>query len=208
MFPKRLKDARKNAGLTLDELAARYNQRFGGGLNKSTLSKYENNRQQPLSRMIVNLADLLNVSTDYLLGPPDEKYSLSNPQTREAEHLERALTKIPMFTAGVSAGLGAWLDEGREYEFVSAEDVPSGADFALRVRGDSMEPMYSDGDTVFVKAGVIVESGQIGVFCLNDEGYLKMLQGNKLVSLNSAYKPISVGEFDNFFCAGRVVGKT
>jgi phage repressor protein C with HTH and peptisase S24 domain len=71
-----------------------------------------------------------------------------------------------------------------------------------------MEPMYSDGDIVFVKANVMVESGQVGVFVVNDEGYLKMLQGNKLISLNKDYKPIVIEEWDSFFCSGRVVGKT
>jgi len=34
-----------------------------------------------------------------------------------------------------------------------------------------------------------------------------MLQGNRLISLNSEYKPVVIGEFDSFFIAGRVVGK-
>lgn len=73
MFSKRLKESRITANLTLEELANQYNEKFGGGLNKGTLSKYENGKQQPLSMVICNLAELLNVSTDYLLGKTDWK---------------------------------------------------------------------------------------------------------------------------------------
>lgn len=59
-----------------------------------------------------------------------------------------------------------------------------------------------------MKQNVMVESGQIGVFVLNGEGYLKMLQGNKLVSLNSDYDPVVIKEWDSFYPVGRVIGKT
>ena len=42
MFGDRLKEARKNANMTLDELAEKYNKAYSGKLSKGTLSKYEN----------------------------------------------------------------------------------------------------------------------------------------------------------------------
>jgi phage repressor protein C with HTH and peptisase S24 domain len=116
--------------------------------------------------------------------------------------------KIPLFDSSVSAGGGTWLDEHIDSNLIYSHDMPHGTDFALRIYGDSMEPMYSNGEIVFVRRNVIIESGQVGVFCLNDESYLKMLQGNKLVSLNSKYKPIIIDEEDRFYCIGRVIGKT
>ena len=38
------------------------------------------------------------------------------------------------------------------------------ADFALYVRGDSMEPSYYDGDIIFIKSQPAVDNGQIGIF--------------------------------------------
>lgn len=67
MFSDRLKKTRKNKGLTLDELAELYNNTYGGGLNKGTLSKYENNKQEPMISVVSNLSDILGVSVDYLL---------------------------------------------------------------------------------------------------------------------------------------------
>jgi transcriptional regulator with XRE-family HTH domain len=226
MFPERLKLARKNKGLTLEELAAQYNHRFNGadsGLNKGTLSKYENNRQTPLVDTVSRLAEVLNVSTDYLLGKTDwrnenervtkfaewdAKHNSNGVLETSVKRFEEVLIKLKVFDVPVSAGTGAWLGEGTEYTWADFSDVPREADFALKIRGDSMEPMYSDGNIVFVKQNVIVESGQIGVFYLNGEGFLKMLQGNRLVSLNPEYSPVVINERDDFFCAGRVVGKT
>ena len=203
MFAQRLKEARKEKGYTLEELAFAYNKRFkekSGGLNKGTLSKYENNKQKPMMETITGLAEVLQISSDYLLG-------VKTNVDMQAQTVEQLLTKIPLFNVPVSAGTGQWLNEGSEYEFIYLENVPKNADFSLRVRGDSMAPMYIDDDIVFVRANVIVESGQIGVFYLNGEGYLKMLRGNRLISLNDKYKDIVISEYDSFFCIGRVIGK-
>lgn len=70
MFGNRLKQIRGQNDLTLDELATKYNSTYGGGLNKGTLSKYENGKQEPLSSVIYNLALLFNVSIDWLMGRP------------------------------------------------------------------------------------------------------------------------------------------
>ena len=42
VFGRNLLIARKRKGLTLEQLAELYNKKFGGGLSKGTLSKYEN----------------------------------------------------------------------------------------------------------------------------------------------------------------------
>ena len=54
--------------LTLENLAEKYNERFDAGLSKGTLSKYENGKQEPMITVVNNLATILGVSTDYLLG--------------------------------------------------------------------------------------------------------------------------------------------
>jgi len=117
------------------------------------------------------------------------------------------LKEIPLYQLPVSAGTGEFLGEGYEYELVHFDNIPAEADFALKVRGDSMEPEFLDGEIVFVKKSVIVLNGQVGIFLLNGEGYLKQLQDDRLVSINEKYEPIIVREYDRFDCAGRVVGK-
>lgn len=63
-----MKEIRKSRNLTLDGLARLYNSRFDAGLNKGTLSKYENGKQEPMISVVQNLAILLDVPVDNLLG--------------------------------------------------------------------------------------------------------------------------------------------
>lgn len=71
MFAQRLRALRKERGMTLDDLALQYNERFsdeGKGLNKGTLSKYENGKQKPFIETVHGLAEVFGVSLDYLVG--------------------------------------------------------------------------------------------------------------------------------------------
>ena len=83
MFGKRLRKVRLSQGLTLEELASKYNAMFDGGLNKGTLSKYENEKQEPMMSTVLNLSVILNVSSDYLLGSTDSPLP---PQTDDNCH--------------------------------------------------------------------------------------------------------------------------
>ena len=52
-----------------------------------------------------------------------------------------------------------------------------------------------------------VNEGEIGIFFLNGEGYIKRLGRGELVSLNPEYQPIRLHDYDNFRCQGRVLDK-
>ncbi|MBS6956550.1 MAG: helix-turn-helix transcriptional regulator [Enterocloster asparagiformis] len=67
MFGQNLRIARKSKGYTLEELSELYNDTFGAGMNKGTLSKYENGKQEPMITVVANLATLLNIPIDFLL---------------------------------------------------------------------------------------------------------------------------------------------
>lgn len=71
MIGARLKSIRTAQSYTLEELAEAYNARFGGGMSKGTLSKYENDKQEPKVGVLANLAELLGVTADWLLALTD-----------------------------------------------------------------------------------------------------------------------------------------
>jgi len=175
------------------------------GLSKQQLSQYVNGKCVPRLTALHLMSETLDVNEIWLMGY-DVHMRRAESENKE-EAAERIYRKITFYQRQASSENGEWLAEGYEYELVRLPNIPPLADFALRVRGDSMEPMYSNDEIVFVKTEVVVESGQIGLFCLNGVGYLKMLQGNKLVSVNNKYKPIVIDEYDRFFYAGRVIGK-
>ncbi|MGN1114290.1 MAG: helix-turn-helix domain-containing protein [Oscillospiraceae bacterium] len=114
---------------------------------------------------------------------------------------------IEYYSLPVSAGTGVYLD-GCEKDMVEVEETPLTiqANFALRVSGDSMEPVYHNGDIVLIESQPTVEIGEVGIFIVNGEGYIKKFGGNKLISLNPDYSDIILNEDDSVYCRGKVIG--
>lgn len=129
------------------------------------------------------------------------------PTVEEAEE-ERIIT-LPLYILPVSAGLGAMLDDVSYCETVDvrATKVSLGADFALRVSGNSMEPKFEDGDIVLVKRQSEIEIGDLGIFIADGEGYFKRYTGKYLHSFNPAYRDILISNFSEFRCCGKVIGQ-
>ena len=114
------------------------------------------------------------------------------------------------FYGSVSAGTGLYLDD-EQVETISfgADMIPTGTDFCLKVNGDSMDPMFHDGDYVFIKRETDFRNGSIGVVIVNGDAYLKKIyiteDSIKLVSLNKKYKDIIVSNEDTIKYVGTVV---
>jgi len=119
------------------------------------------------------------------------------------------ITHISCYDLAVSAGFGEPLGDSSYTQKleIPTERVPENAHFCVRVNGNSMEPAYRDGDLVFVERTEAVEEEEIGIFTLNGEGYIKKLGKGCLVSLNPAYEPIPLHEYDDLRCMGKVLGK-
>jgi len=115
------------------------------------------------------------------------------------------LIKIPYYDYPASAGTGIPLDAD-DYSLLEIPDTED-ASCAVRVSGDSMEPKYYDGDIVLVKEQQNLNFGDIGVFILNGEGYIKKYSEKGLESLNKKYSVIRVSEYDEFKLFGRAVKK-
>ena len=121
---------------------------------------------------------------------------------------EEPFADIPFYSIGASAGTGLWLFDDIECITIQIPytDESRRADFALPVRGDSMEPKYHDGDLLLIRQQPSIDIGEIGIFVLNDEGYVKKQGEHELISLNDNYDNINVSEFDSIYCKGKVVG--
>ena len=96
----------------------------------------------------------------------------------------------------VSAGTGQFLDS-EDYDMTEVgPEVPDGANFGVRVAGDSMEPRFHDGQTVWVSQQHSLMTGEIGIFLYDGCAYLKQLVAGDgylaLHSLNPAYPDIRI----------------
>ena len=139
---------------------------------------------------------------DYLI---DSEYKRVTALTRKPK--PRMLTVDWFSTMPASAGTGNFLDSGlAEKLYVPESAEAEQADFVISVSGDSMEPTYHDGDKVFVEKCDSVDVGEVGIFILNGEAYIKERGNNKLISHNEKYTPIPLTENDSVYCCGRVIG--
>lgn len=195
-------------------------------MSKSHLSQYVNGKSSPDQHKLYLLAKTLNVSEAWLLGydvPKEDKKNnipsietiynqLEKPRQIKvynfAEYQLREQNKRPKTTIEirgyVSAGTGEWLEDEIVDE-VSYEGVIPEHDFAVKVNGDSMLPLFEDGQVIFIKSTSDVRDGQIIVCQVNNEAFVKKLSGNKLVSLNKKYEDISICDTDDFKIYGVVV---
>lgn len=116
--------------------------------------------------------------------------------------------KISLYDLPVSAGTGVYLTDTQSVD-INIPDNPEtkSADFALRIKGDSMEPKYHDGDVLLVEECDSVEYGELGIFILDGDGYFKKFGGDRLISLNPDYEPILLKNFNEIVCCGRVISK-
>lgn len=111
----------------------------------------------------------------------------------------------------VSAGKGCDLDDNDQWNTIEVVDTPKSrsADFCLTIEGNSMEPIYHNGDNVLVKSQQAVDVGQIGIFIIEHSGYIKKYGGDRLISLNEKYQDIMFSDYnlDDVRCIGLVIGR-
>lgn len=114
--------------------------------------------------------------------------------------------QVPYYDMPVSAGTGNPLDEEYPEKVDLTEQPPKGTDFVVRVSGDSMEPTYHNGDKLFVKEQPSIEIGEIGIFVVDGNAYVKELGVDRLISHNEKYSDIIINEYIRNECCGKVLG--
>lgn len=229
---KTIKKIRISRGLTQVQLSKLT------GLRQNTISNHENGNRS-LDEVDINIYaqalgvspkelfeayqdDTNNITTIYNQLNSDRKEKVYNFATEQLNEQNNKITNINdyireetnwyevKFYGSVSAGTGLYLDD-EQVETISfgADMIPSGTDFCLKVNGDSMYPMFHDGDYVFIKRETDFRNGSIGVVIVNGDAYLKKIyitqDSIKLVSLNKKYKDITVTQDDNLKYVGTVV---
>jgi len=117
---------------------------------------------------------------------------------------------LRLYDIPASAGTGNFLDDSG-YETIAAPGAPTDASFALRLSGDSMEPLFQDGQIIWVKEQEVLGSGEIGIFFYSGEVYCKKLVSGDgkvcLRSLNPEYEDIEINEEFVFKTIGKVVSQ-
>ena len=188
---QRIAEARKKNGLSLASFSELLKY-YGVSISTGGAGKWETGDSIPNAYQLIAICCALNIEdqipyfiSNYLPPLNDvgmKKISeykddlIASGKYRPVPKLTTIITyvRIPVSNLCVSAGTGAFLDEGNfEMRDFPADEIPSGADFGVRVSGDSMEPNFHDGQIVWVHECETITPGEVGVFIYDGEGYIK-----------------------------------
>ena len=153
------------------------------GVSRSAVAMWEKDEREPNLETLAQLAKLLNVPLSALV----EREEAPLPEYLRPVRARR----IPLLGA-IAAGEPIFCEE--EYE--TYVDVGSGvrADFALEVKGESMEPLYKDGDVVYIRRQDDVLDGQVAAVAVDGLATLKRVYhlpiGVQLMPINPAFAPM------------------
>lgn len=208
-----IKRMRKKSGIQQGELAERI------GVSQSVLSSWETDRYAlPETASLLKLAKALECSVDDLLAGVDEQYDRTRASLAAHVVRERVsewndvepgyvdvgdYTKddIPVIAEGEASPQGTlfWDDEGKlksdvEDRISRPRDLTDPRAYGVKVRGDSMLPIYKAGMTLIVSPNVTPRDGdEVYVQLLSGERLLKIVRrvadGYLLESANPAYEP-------------------
>ena len=173
---ERIKLLREEKGLSQQELAELVGFKTASAVNKIELGLRDINQSR-----VKAFANALNTTTSFLLDGE------TKPNHSKA-------VKIPVL-GFVRAGIPMDAIENIiDYEEISEEVARSGEFFALKIKGDSMEPRIKEGDVVIVRKQSTVENGEVAVVLINGNDatvkkFHKTDVGIKLISTNPQYDP-------------------
>ena len=189
-FGSVLRELRKENTLTQTELADKL------GLACSTISMYERGDREPDFKVMEAIADFFNVTIDYLHGKAN-----ASKQPFISPEITKDFTTFPVI-GSIAAGFDSIAYENWSGETV---DIPNsylkGHErddyFVLCVKGDSMYPIYQNGDYVLIlRQTTLNKSGDVGAVLYDDENAtLKKVEYQdgedwlNLVPFNPIYKP-------------------
>lgn len=169
----KIKEAREKNGYNQKEFAQKIN------VAPNTLSNWETGKREPDYKSLLKIAEVLDVSIDFLLG----------------NKIKNGI-RIPVL-GKVAAGIPIdEIEEILDFEEIDEKMIKDGSEyFGLQLKGDSMEPKMSDGDVVIVRVQHNIDSGNIAIVQVNGDTatckkIIKHENGIVLTSFNPSYAPI------------------
>jgi repressor LexA len=186
---KALYNIRKYKDLTQEEMALFLN------LSRQRYANYENGTREPDNKTLVQIANKLEVSTDFLLD--------NNTKSIKIPVLGKVAAGIPIEA----------IEDIIDFEEISKDMVKDGSEYiALKINGNSMEPKISKNDVVIVKLQEDCETGDIAIVLINgDDATCKKIkktpEGVMLISLNPAYEPMFYSNKEINELPVRILGK-
>ena len=172
-------------------------------IGQGSTSKWKAGAYRPASTSVQRIASYFGVSMDYLMGDSDETLSsamVENMKTRRQRESEAGEPDAVSVSIPVLGRVAAGVPLTAEEQILGYEDIPVewtclGDHFALRVKGDSMNPRICEGDVLIVRKQKNADSGDIVVVRIGDEDATvkRFIRNDSSITLqpfNPAYDPL------------------
>ena len=189
-----IKEYREENRMSMDDFSK------ASGLSKGYISQLERNLNPrtgepsiPSINSIKKAANGMFMTFDELFSQLDDDLKV-NIGTEKVKMAKKAI-RIPVL-GNVAAGVPIEAIENIiDYEEISEELAHTGDFFALKIKGDSMEPRICDGDVVIVRKQDYAETGDLVIALVNgDSATCKRLakypSGIRLIPFNIQYETI------------------
>ncbi len=180
--------------------------------NSATLEEFEN-----IVKKYRSLDNIGKNHIDYEINREIkrvEEIEKLKEQSEQLQHMNMEVAEeilpvriISYYQKLASAGNGQVIFDDTAVDRIEIPDIPKykRVSYAIGVNGHSMEPLYYDGDILLIEPTCEIEVGEIGIFIVDGQAFVKKLGVGELISLNKGYGNIKLTEYSN--CMGRVVDK-
>ena len=192
----RIKQLREQQGLSQQVLAEKVGFKTASAINKIELGLRDINQTK-----IILFAKALNTTPAYLMGWEDKQ---NNDNSLPQPTITESTTTFPVI-GDIAAGYDFpayedWAGDTIEIPDTYLKGHDKSKFFVLRVKGNSMFPMYHDGDKVLIlKQSTLNYSGEVGAILYNDDcGTLKKVEYKEgedwlnLIPINPNYEPVRI----------------
>ena len=178
------------------------------GVSEATVSRWESGNIANMKRSrIAALAQILQIKPGVIMGLEGENES----KNENISTIEKGI-KIPIL-GSVRAGIPLEaIEDIVDYEEIPEVMARNGEYFGLLVKGDSMSPVFVDGDTVIVRKQESADTGDSVIAMINgDEATIKRLNrtedGIILIPNNPQYLPMTYSNDQIKTLPVRILGK-
>lgn len=228
---KKLCEIRKKRGVSQRQMADLLGAR-GINVTNQAVSKWESGASLPNAVQFLIICDILEITdiSGIFLGKSSELMVGVNEEGRHriAEYAGlirdsgfyddpnaagprgSKLRTLPVYDLETPVASGNLL-EMTDYTLTEVgNEVPWTANFGVRITGESMEPDYHDGQTVWIRQQAKLEHGDVGVFLYENKRYFKRLRdrvgGMRLQSIDSNYPDVIISEPEKIVALGIAIG--
>ena len=193
------------------------------GISKTNISCYISGKYEAKQDGLILLAEALNVNPVWLMGydVPIERNDVKYDIDSKSEHILSLAEKGEEYRYSNSRTFPLLGIVKAGYDYLASENIVSYVSidkevpdpenyFALKVTGDSMQPILYEDDIIIVHKQNDVESGQIGIILIdNEEATVKKIIKHddyiELIAFNSYYPPKKLDKNTKFKIIGKVV---